>query len=145
MKNRVLSLGLLYLSAAMLLSGCSASTTPDNKAVTVEVSQDAMNSQTDIKQTVEISLTNSLVVMLPANASTGFSWTEAKISNPAVISQSNREEISGTSGLAGASGVTAWTFKALKAGQATIIMDYSRPWEGGEKGVKTYTLTVTVK
>jgi inhibitor of cysteine peptidase len=145
MKNRVLSLGLLLLFAAMLLSGCSASSTPDNKAISVEVSQNDMNSQTDVKQTVEISLTDSLVVTLPANASTGFSWTEAKISNPAIISQSNREEIASTSGLTGASGNTAWTFKALKAGQATITMDYSRPWEGGEKGVKTYTLSVTVK
>jgi inhibitor of cysteine peptidase len=145
MKYKVFICGLVLISAAMLLPGCAGSNTPDNKTVSVEVSQDAIDSQTDIKQTVEVSLTNSLVVTLPANASTGFSWTEAKISDTSVISQSERKELPNNSGMVGASGNTTWTFKALKAGQATITMDYSRPWEGGEKGVKTFTLTVTVK
>ena len=35
----------------------------------------------------------------------------------------------------GAPGTEQWTLKALKQGAvATVKLDYSRPWEGGEKG-----------
>jgi len=48
-------------------------------------------------------------------------------------------------GMVGAPGAQVWTFKALKKGATTVSLDYSRPWEGGEKGVWTFELTVTVK
>ncbi len=51
----------------------------------------------------------------------------------------------GENGAAGASGEEAWTFKALKEGESTISMEYSRPWEGGEKREWTFILTVSVK
>ena len=45
----------------------------------------------------------------------------------------------------GTAGQEIWTFKALRPGTSTISMDYSRPWEGGEKGEWTFKLTVVVK
>jgi len=48
-------------------------------------------------------------------------------------------------GLVGAPGEEVWTFKALKKGTSTIALEYSRPWEGGEKGEWTLNLTVIVK
>ncbi|MFC1983316.1 protease inhibitor I42 family protein, partial [Chloroflexota bacterium] len=45
----------------------------------------------------------------------------------------------------GTPGQEVWTFKALKKGTTTVFMEYSRPWEGGEKGEWTFNLTVTVK
>ena len=45
----------------------------------------------------------------------------------------------------GSGGCEVWTFEALTAGQVTLDMAYSRPWEGGEKGVETFTLNVTIK
>jgi predicted secreted protein len=42
-------------------------------------------------------------------------------------------------------GQGVWTFKALKAGESTISLDYSRPWEGGEKGEWTFVLNVVVE
>ncbi len=36
-------------------------------------------------------------------------------------------------------------FKALKKGSSTIYLEYSRPWEGGEKGEWTCTVNVVVK
>jgi inhibitor of cysteine peptidase len=145
MNNRVYNLVLVLFSTIILLSGCSSSAALDSKAVSVEISQDNMNSQTDIRKSVEVNIIQSLVVSLPANPSTGFSWTEAKVSDTSVITQSDRKEVAAASGMPGASGTTIWTFKPAKAGQTTITMDYSRPWEGGEKGVKTFTLSVVVK
>jgi len=47
--------------------------------------------------------------------------------------------------LVGAPGKEVWTFKALKKGTTKIAMEYSQPWEGGEKGGWTFNLTVVVK
>jgi predicted secreted protein len=47
--------------------------------------------------------------------------------------------------MAGAPGNEVWTFQALQAGASTVAFSYSRSWEGGEKGVETLTLNVTVK
>jgi predicted secreted protein len=42
-------------------------------------------------------------------------------------------------------GVEEWWFTAGQAGVTTATMSYSRPWEGGEKDVRTFVLTVAVK
>jgi len=45
----------------------------------------------------------------------------------------------------GTPGQEVWTFKALKVGESVISVDYSRSWEGGEKGEWTFVLNVLVK
>ena len=50
-----------------------------------------------------------------------------------------------TTTLLGAPGTEEWTFAALSTGTTTIATDYGRPWEGGEKGVWTFSATVTVQ
>ena len=45
----------------------------------------------------------------------------------------------------GTPGEEQWTFKATGEGTTQISMEYSRPWEGGEKGEWTFVLTVIVK
>jgi inhibitor of cysteine peptidase len=44
----------------------------------------------------------------------------------------------------GTAGQEVWTFKAFKTGKSTISIEYSRPWEGGEKAAWTFVLTVLV-
>ncbi len=39
----------------------------------------------------------------------------------------------------------SWTFKALKQGSSEVYLEYSLPWEGGEKGEWTCTVNVVVK
>jgi len=45
----------------------------------------------------------------------------------------------------GAPSKDVWVFDSKTPGAATISMSYSRPWEGGEKELWTYTMTVTVE
>ena len=95
---------------------------------------------------VEVAAGGSVTVMLESNPTTGFSWSEdAQISDPAVLEQVSHEYVAPDSEMVGATGQEVWKFKALKEGKATVYMEYSRPWEGGEKAEWTYTLTVTVK
>jgi inhibitor of cysteine peptidase len=87
----------------------------------------------------------SLIVKLGSNASTGYEWAEAAISDTNVIAQADRNFVAPKTDMVGAAGTDVWTFDSLKAGTATIKFSYGRPWEGGEKDVYTLTINITVK
>jgi inhibitor of cysteine peptidase len=88
-----------------------------------------------------------LTVTLCSNPTTGFQWSEnAEISNPQVIAQTEHKFLTPEEkNIVGGAGQEVWTFSALEPGQTSVYLEYSRPWEGGEKGEWTFTLTVIVK
>jgi inhibitor of cysteine peptidase len=140
MKLRVIPVfSMLILS--LWLVACTPST-----GTSVNVSCDDFNSQPNISKQIAVSAGNTFTVTLCSNATTGFQWSEsAQISDPTVIQQISHETVAPeNTGLVGAPGTEVWTFKALKKGTSTITMEYSRPWEGGETGVWTFNLSVTV-
>jgi predicted secreted protein len=99
-----------------------------------------------VNKTVEVASGDDIVVTLWSNKTTGFSWSEsAAISDPSVLQQINHEYVAPQTGLMGASGNEVWTFKALKAGACEVSMDYSQPWEGGQKNTYKFILKVTIK
>lgn len=141
---------------AAFLFGCAAPAgssvpplhPPTASPVQIEVSCDEFGAQKHITKDVEVTLPASLIVSLCANPTTGFQWGEnAQISDNSVMSQYEHNYVApqGEEPLVGAPGKDVWTFKSLKKGTTTITMEYSRPWEGGEKGEWTYTLNVIVK
>lgn len=124
----------------------------------LEVSCDDFMAGKHISRELEVNAGESFTVILCSNPTTGFEWSEAaEIGDQTVIQQIDHEFVTPASGasdqgkgkgsppLAGAPGQEIWTFKALKAGTSTVSLEYSQPWEGGEKGEWTYVLTVTVK
>ncbi|MFC2002497.1 DUF4382 domain-containing protein [Chloroflexota bacterium] len=103
-----------------------------------------------INKALEVNVADSFTVTLCSNPTTGFKWSEsAEISDHSVLEQTKHKSVppqgKGKSPAPGTAGQEIWTFKALEEGTSTISMDYSRPWEGGEKGEWTFVLTVTVK
>lgn len=99
-----------------------------------------------IQKEVEIAKGDTLVVTLFSNGTTGFNWDEnARIADAEIIQQLKHEYISPETNIPGAPGVEQWTFEAVNIGMTTVHLEYSRPWEGGEKGVWTFDLNVTVK
>jgi inhibitor of cysteine peptidase len=88
-----------------------------------------------------------LVLSLCSNPTTGFQWSEtANISDTSVLEQVSHEYIAPKgSAKAGAAGQEVWTFRALSEGDSTVALEYSRPWEGGEKGEWTFELAVEVE
>jgi inhibitor of cysteine peptidase len=120
------------------------------KTVQLDISNDEFMSEKNIVKDIEIINPGALNVNLGSNATTGFAWSEsATISDPTVIKQESHAFIppptSGLTPIVGAAGKETWVFNSLKAGKATISLGYSRPWEGGEKNVRTLTVNVTVK
>jgi inhibitor of cysteine peptidase len=106
-------------------------------------------SKNHISQQIKVPTNELLTVTLGSNPTTGFQWLEeAQISDTTVLKQIDHEYIGPESEPPpppGTPGQEVWKFEALKEGTATVSLEYSRPWEGGEKAEWTYTLTVTVK
>lgn len=157
-----LFLGSAIVAAALTLSACagadvestspaSVPARPDYVGASVTVSAQDFERQANATRTVEVGTGQLIMVSLDSNPSTGFSWTEtASIGNAAVLEQTGHAYVAPQANNAqppvlGASRTETWTFKALKAGQTTVTMQYGRPWEGGEKAARTFILTVVVK
>ena len=126
----------------LLMVGCGGG----GGAKTIEITLDEFMAQNDVVKSVEISHPGSLTVKLGSNPTTGYGWEEANISNTAVVTQASREFVGPeNTGMVGAGGTDVWVFDSKNVGNATIKFNYSRPWEGGEKGTFTLTINLTVK
>jgi predicted secreted protein len=133
------------------------SVTPDNKVppapnkYLVSISTEDFNKEAHILRQIEVKPGDVFTIALDSNATTGFSWTEqAKIANGNILKQTEHAYVAprsndDTKPVAGMSGIEEWWFTAGQAGSTTVTMSYDRPWEGGEKGVRTFVLTVIVK
>ena len=137
------------VAISLSLFACSSA----SEQVSVEAScDDFMKLHPDcaINKEVEVAVGGSLTVTLCSNPTTGFKWEPAKISDQTVLQQVEHKFVSpeytgDKPPPPGTPGKEVWTFKALKEGKSTISMEYSRPWEGGEKGAWTFVLTVVAK
>jgi inhibitor of cysteine peptidase len=161
MKGKIL-LSAIILVVTLLIGACSSagstSTTdsPNNpippapNKYPVSISAEDFNKEAHISRQVEVKTGEVFTVALDSNATTGFRWTEqAIIADGNILKQTGHEYIAprandDTKPVAGMSGIEEWTFKAGVAGTTKVTLSYDRPWEGGEKGVRTFQLTVVV-
>ena len=140
---------LLALISAAACTAASAGTADKTDQGVKEIAittSDEFDQNQHLQKEVEIAKGNTLVVTLFSNGTTGFSWDEnAQIADTGIIQQLKHEYIGAETNMPGAPGAEQWTFEAVNTGTTTVHLEYSRPWEGGEKGVWIFDLTVTVK
>jgi inhibitor of cysteine peptidase len=135
----------LALILSVVLIGCAPAA---QSPVAVSVTCDDFSKQKDIVRDVSIASGGTFTITLCSNGTTGFQWGEkTQISDSQVLQQTGYKVVAAgnTGGKVGVPGTEVWDFKALKAGTSTVYVEYSRPWQGGEKGVQTFKLNVTVK
>lgn len=145
--KRMLALVCGVISLLVVLSACNAAAA-SNPPPSVSVSCDdfqKLATPAVVTEDVTLNTSDSITVSLCENMSTGFSWEAAKISDSAVLQQVDQKSEPPATEAAGAAGQHVWTFKALKQGKSVVSIDYSRPWQGGEKGVWKFVLNVEVK
>ncbi len=144
MKSKLILMGVVVVVLLSLVACSSAA-----KQVSADI--DDFTKVQHISKKVEVAVDGSLTVTLGSNPTTGFRWSEsAEISDQTVLQQTGHEFIApegegGSPPAPGTAGQEVWTFKALKKGTTEVSMEYSRPWEGGEKAEWTFVLTVVVK
>ena len=139
-----IKIGIIVTLAALatMMFGCTLA--PGQASV--NLSCDDFASQNQITKELSVKAGDSFTVTLCSNPTTGFQWESAVISDQSVLTETNHQFVGPEDeNLVGAGGEDVWTFQALKKGTSTISIAYSRPWEGGEKGVWTFTAVVTVK
>lgn len=94
---------------------------------------------------VSLKVGGQIVITLDSNPSTGYTW-EAQGLDTTIFKQVGEATfVSSDPGLVGAGGTLTLTFKVLKAGTASLMLVYHRPWETGVEPLDTFSVTVTVK
>lgn len=114
-------------------------------AVPVAIDCAAFDDGTAATASVDAPVGGAVVLTVCSNASTGFTWTTASSSDPAVAVPGEWVSVGPAEPMPGAPGSQVLTIAADAAGTAVISASYDRPWEGGEKGAWTLDLTVEVR
>jgi predicted secreted protein len=130
----------------LLLAACAS----QSSNADIEIQCDDFYQNPHQTGSLEISVGEEFTVILCSNASTGFQWIEVvEISDLDIVEQVSHKHISPSEKdepfPPGTPGSQLWKFKALTSGTSILSFEYSRDWEGGEKGEWTLDLTVTVK
>lgn len=134
------------LAIVSLFFGCSSSESPSLEFMqdaTSELTCEMFQEQPHHSGDIVLGVDGTLTVILCSNPTTGFQWSESpEINDPTVLQQVDHKYEPPETDLLGAAGKKIFTFKTLKKGVSTIHFEYSRPWEGGEKGEWTFDLEV---
>jgi len=145
----IIAITLLSLFSIIFVACASPAQPQPSLQVWVEKDCDEFYNNNHISDTIEVNAGDRLTVVLCSNPTTGFQWSEeARVSDSSILKQEVHEFVGRQSAPPpprGTPGLEAWTFQTLKPGKSTIFVEYSRPWEGGEKGEWTFTLEATVK
>ncbi|MCE5324880.1 MAG: protease inhibitor I42 family protein [Planctomycetaceae bacterium] len=97
-------------------------------------------------KSVELVVGQSVVIRLKGNMTTGFAWHLGKVEGDAAKLLGKIEyEPDPARGRVGSGGTFVTTFEAVKVGQATVVLEYKRPWEKDTPPAKTFKLTMQVK
>jgi inhibitor of cysteine peptidase len=118
-------------------AGPTGGTAPDEVQLT-----DADNGST-----VQLANGGTLIVALPSNITTGFSWSVSESSSPQLELQGEPQYVpaGSTTPVVGAGGTEVFTFKAAGTGTATLTLEYRRPFEPGVPPEQTFSVTVEIR
>jgi predicted secreted protein len=142
MKNKIIMVCAIAM-VSLLFLGCAQA--PIQEEAQVSVSCDEFSANRHITKEVQIPAGGSVEVTLCSNPSTGFQWVQPGISDMNLLTITDHKVIAPAEGAApGTPGQEVWSFKGVKKGVATVIINYSQPWEGGQKGEWIFRMTVTI-
>ena len=134
MHKRTILIAGLVLIALVAAGAAFAMSTDEPSEATVYTADDDGTS-------IVLEPGESFSVVLPGNATTGYSWQVEGI-DASILSAAEPVYVS-DSELVGAGGVYTFTFTAAAAGETELRLVYLRPWEQVEP-LQTFTMTVTV-
>ena len=126
-----------------LLVACSSSRVKEDS---INASCDQLSEERHMTLDIEKSPGDLFIVTLCSNPTTGFQWSEfAEIIDQSVLKQTYHKFTAPGTGKVGSPGSEQWGIQILKKGNSTLLWEYSRPWEGGEKAEWSVTATVTIE
>jgi inhibitor of cysteine peptidase len=127
---------LIFLAAALaglLLPGCVTEAQPEHAMIL---------GQADNGASIMLPTGATMQVILPANPTTGYNWRISACDEKILKLVQQRFEPS-TPARAGSGGQATWSFRAVAAGSADLLLEYVRSWEKTEP-VQRFQATITV-
>ncbi len=133
---------MLLAVACAILSACGSSETRDGTTTPAEVNI----GEGDAGETVQLAPGDALVLSLPANPGTGYTWeVQPPLDEEILKPDGEPQSIQQNSGKVGAPAMLVFHFTAIKTGQATLKLVYHRVWETNMPPANTYEVTVNVQ
>lgn len=93
---------------------------------------------------VTLNVSDTLIVRLSSNSSTGYSWTVGQNNSSLLARQGESQYNKGDTGLIGAPGTQVFTFKAVGSGGEALALLYQRPNTGGIQAAETFRMMVVI-
>ena len=137
-----ITLAIFLIPILIVISGCSTlvpQPTPTMIPNTL--------TENDNGKIINLNTSDIMVVRLPSNPSTGYTW-EVQDLDDSVLEQlgdAEFESVDTAPNLVGAGGTLVMTFRAIAPGTVVLTLVYHRPWEVDVLPIQTFSVTVTVK
>jgi len=126
-----MSLSLMFF----VLKGCMM-------AAKTSANEIASLSKQDSGKTIQVAVGQVIRIELAANPSTGFSWHLVELAEESLQVLEVRSEKLSAGKSRGATVLMRWLLKVIKPGRNRIVMAYYRAWEGVDKAVGSFSLTL---
>ena len=94
---------------------------------------------------IEVSVGDEFEIVLASNPSTGYSWALVDELDPGVVAVISQEYKGEEDAAPGSGGMDVWTFEALSAGEAQIVLGYYPPSNEPTDPQQILEFTVTVR
>ena len=131
--------------AALLVAGCAAKgEPPPPDPVGVRENGTLILSRADHNRTAEIRVGERLMVRLPENPSTGYTWAIEE-NDRRLLALDSTDYAAPTEGFVGARGQRTFTFTARQPGEVALKFKYWRFWEGDASTTDHYAITVLIR
>jgi inhibitor of cysteine peptidase len=127
--KKVLAVIAVILATACLATGCGVQ----------EVK--AYNNPSEV---IETNANGEFIIeiALPSNPTTGYTWVATFDTSLIELVEDTYEADNTDEMIVGGGGTQYLKFKALKSGEATITLDYQRPWEKESIDQKVFTINI---
>ena len=111
--------------ALVLLTGCATST--PSPTATLPPTAETLNTlpePTDPTQLISVRTGETFDLVVPSNSSTGYRWNIVPEVDENLVEFISQDYIAEEPVMPGSGGVDVWTFRALNAGDTTIVLGY---------------------
>lgn len=130
----------LTFSLLLLLGACAQLSGDQNEPAVLAIGED------EAGKTVTLAAGDRLVVSLPANPGTGYSWEIQPAPDETILKLVDEPQFSAQdTNKVGAPGLLSFSFDALSPGETSLNLVYHRAWETGVPPLETYEVTVVIE
>ncbi|MDD5424051.1 MAG: protease inhibitor I42 family protein [Candidatus Omnitrophica bacterium] len=95
----------------------------------------------DSGKTIEMRTGNSILIELPGNPTTGYTWEVSSV-DPSILHKLGDFKFSTNSNVIGSPGKMALRFRVVGEGRTTLALAYRRSWEKNVAPIKTFSVNV---